>query len=95
MTISGGCSFGRTEGARTGSWNVAVRPNDGLSNATKEEQYTANTPVDTSEFISGDKRLSDASPDLIRLAPSQTVNQREAERAGQAVEVLGITTLTW
>lgn len=46
-----------------------MRPKDGLTSATSEEQYTASTPVDTREFMSGDKRLSDASPDLIRLAP--------------------------
>lgn len=63
---------GKNRGTPTGSWNAAVRPKDGLSSATSEEQYTASTPVDTREFMSGDSRLSDASPDCIRLAPSTT-----------------------
>lgn len=70
---------------RTGSWNVAVRQRDGLSNATNEEQYTASTPVDTREFMSGDKRPSDASPDLIRLAPGklrQSVGKKGVRREG-------------
>lgn len=74
VMVAGSYSFGWREATHTGSWNVAVRPKDGLSSATSEEQYTASTPVDTREFMSGDKRLSDASPDLIRLAPGTTID---------------------
>lgn len=56
-----------------------MRPRDGLSNANNEDEYTASTPVDTKEFMSGDNLISDDSPDRIRLAPgtaSQTMDQK-------------------
>ena len=57
-----------------------MRPRDGLSNATNEDEYTASTPVDTKEFMSGEKRLSDASPERIRLAPGTTSTTIEKRR---------------
>jgi len=85
---------GSQRGKLTGSWNVAVRPRDGLSSATNEDEYTASIPVDTKEFISGDNRLSDASPDRIRLAPGtakqemdQTIYGRE-DKKGPTVAFL-------
>lgn len=53
-----------------------MRPNDGFSNANNEEKYTTSTPVDTREFMSGENRLSDASPDLITLAPGTIMGHR-------------------
>lgn len=66
----------------TGSWKVAVRPSDGFSNANSEEKYTASTPVDTREFMSGENRLNDASPDLIRLAPGMLSSEGRRVRGG-------------
>lgn len=63
-----------------------MRPNDGFTNANNEEKYTASTPVDTKEFMSGENRLSDASPDLIRLAPSMFIDER-----GDGCEGVGST----
>lgn len=54
----------------TGSWNVAVSPNDGFIRATIDETYTARTPVATRESISGENLRILSIPDLIRLNPA-------------------------
>lgn len=71
---------------RTGSWNVAVSPSDGFSNETSEERYTASTPVDTREFMSGENRRSDANPDLIRFDPVTSSHPSDGRVKGRRVD---------
>lgn len=61
----------------TGSWKAAVSPSDGFKRAATEEPYTASTPTDTRESMSGERRSILAIPDRIRLEPAVGNTGRE------------------